>query len=123
MAPLCAQQTSHDAAGLLAAGPLISNPVYTRVAATLAETAGPCPVSAQVSHSVLRLAHRHGPELRRWFLAQEAELFAPRFRVVAPDELGMHRLRPAVLSKGMFATQTHLDASNPCSISGCSTRA
>lgn len=35
---------------------------------------------AQVSHFVLRLAHCRGTELRRWFLAQEGELFAARFR-------------------------------------------
>ncbi len=35
---------------------------------------------AQVSHFVLRLAHCRGEELRRWFLAQEGELFAARFR-------------------------------------------
>jgi hypothetical protein len=33
-----------------------------------------------VSHFVLRLAHCRGTELRRWFLAQEGELFAARFR-------------------------------------------
>ncbi len=38
------------------------------------------PPCAQVSHFVLRLAHCRGEELRRWFLAQEGELFAARFR-------------------------------------------
>lgn len=33
-----------------------------------------------MSHFVLRLAHCRGEELRRWFLAQEGELFAARFR-------------------------------------------
>ena len=34
----------------------------------------------QVSHFVLRLAHCAGEDLRRWFIAHEADLFAARFR-------------------------------------------
>mmetsp|Transcript_14981 Transcript_14981/g.45214 ORF Transcript_14981/g.45214 Transcript_14981/m.45214 type:complete len:523 (-) Transcript_14981:151-1719(-) len=34
----------------------------------------------QVSHFVLRLAHCRGEELRKWFLSQEGDLFAARFR-------------------------------------------
>lgn len=46
-------------------------------------------LGAQVSHFVLRLAHCRGEELRKWFLAQEGDLFAARFR----EEPGKVRCR------------------------------
>ena len=56
-----------------------------------------------MSHFVLRLAHCRGEELRKWFQAQEGELFAARFREepgkVGQERLTTQRLRAPVYSR------------------------